>query len=429
MAGQLADGIFTPIVGLYSDKFDTKIGKRKPWYILGTLIVPVSFFFVFEECYPCKSASGGSRVVVAIIWYCFFASLFNVGWASIQISHMSLIPSLSPLKETKDKLIGIRNGFTYISNIAVLLVAFLLFKTVDDPQNEFTILSISMLAIGVTINILFILFIDEVGLSKVAHHSYRQLGSLLAAGGVKVEKASIPMTEEEDMTYEAPKKEEEEVVITWKEWITQGQLYAVGAAYMLARLSNNVATAMMPFYLTAVLHVDGVKTVKKAHEKTPWQIAIIPLCLYVGSTGMSFLIKYIGNKVSRKIQFLAGVALTVIAGVPMFFLTPELEYAMMPVAVIYGIGFSLTLNHSMGFVAAFVGENGKSAAFVWGFISLFDKFSSGIGLFLLTNLGSLDSASYIRFAVAGVPLIASVAGGASIFLIKSVQEFSVTPGH
>ena len=432
MAGQLADGIFTPIVGLYSDKFETKIGKRKPWYIVGTLIVPVSFFFVFEDCYPCNAVSESSKVVVAIIWYCFFASLFNIGWASIQISHMSLIPSLSPLKETKDKLIGIRNGFTYISNITVLIVAFLLFRTMNDPQIEFTILSICMLAIGVTINILFILFIDEVSLSKVAHHSYRQLGSLLAAEGVKIEKPIKTELQEEEMAFSIPKgkeEEEEEVPITWKQWVRQRQLYAVGAAYMLARLSNNVATAMMPFYLTAVLHVDGVKTVKKAHEKTPWQIAIIPLCLYVGSTGMSFLIKYLGNKISRKIQFLAGVALTVIAGVPMFFLTPELEYAMMPVALIYGIGFSLTLNHSMGFVAAFVGERGKSAAFVWGFISLFDKFSSGIGLFLLTNLGSLDSASYIRFAVAGVPLIASVAGGASIFLIKSVQEFSVTPGH
>lgn len=430
LAGQLADGIFTPVVGLYSDKFDTRIGKRKPWYILGTIIVPISFYFVFEECYPCRAVGSSNSVVVAIIWYCFFASLFNVGWASIQISHMSLIPSLSPMKETKEKLIGIRNGFTYISNIAVLIIAFLLFKTMNNPKLEFTILSIIMLAVGLFINIMFILFIDEVGLAKVAHHSYRKLKDLLESHGVKT---SLPPAEtvEEEMTYETPKKEEEaEVSISWKEWVRKKQLYATGASYMLARLSNNVATAMMPFYLTAVLHVDGVKTTSQAHKKTPWQIAIIPLCLYVGSTGMSFFIKTVSEKLSRKIQFTIGVLLTVIAAVPMFFLTPSLEYLMIPIAVIYGIGFSFTLNNSMGFVSAFVGERGKTAAFVWGFISLFDKFSSGIGLFLLTNLGSLDSEVYIRFAVAGVPLIASVAGGLSIFLINDVQEFSIiNPQH
>lgn len=428
LAGQLADGIFTPIVGLYSDKFNTKLGKRKPWYILGTIIVPISFFFVFEECYPCELAgSGSTRMTVAIIWYCFFASLFNVGWASVQISHMSLIPSLSPMKETKEKLIGIRNGFTYISNITVLIVAFLLFKTMSDPVLEFTVLSIVVLAIGVTINVLFILFIDEVGLSKVAHNSYRQLKDMLKSQGVDT---SEPSSTEEKLTYEKPTKlEESQVFITWKEWIKKKQLYATGASYMLARLSNNVATAMMPFYLTAVLHVDGVKTTDEAHKKTPWQIAIIPLCLYVGSTGMSFFIKNVGEKLSRKVQFLLGVFLNVISAIPMYFLTPGLEYAMIPIAIVYGIGFSFTLNNSMGFVSAFVGERGKTAAFVWGFISLFDKFSSGIALFLLTNMGSLDSESYIRFAVALVPMIASVAGGVSIFFIRNEKEFSIMPQH
>ena len=428
LVGQLADGIFTPVVGLFSDKFDTRIGKRKPWYLAGTIVVPLCFFFVFEECFPCQSMSGTQETIVAIVWYCTFAALFNVGWASIQISHMSLIPSLTPMKETKDKLIGIRNGFTYISNITVLLLAFILINSISNPQLQFTILSVSMIAVGLVINICFILFIDEVGLSKIAHHSYRQLNQMLSSQGVKLPPDTSG--EEEQILELPPKKQEEDEEdepITWRDWVVQPQLYAVGAAYMLSRLSNNVATSMMPFYLTSVLHVGGVRNTKQAHKKTPWQIAIIPLCLYVGSTGMSFLIKKIGQKVSRKVQFVIGVVFTTIAALPMFFLEPADEYAMIPLAIVYGIGFSFTLNNSMGFVAAFVGEHGKSGAFVWGFISLFDKFSSGIALFLLTNLGSLDDAVYIRFAVAGVPLLASVVGGLSLICILNVKEFSIRP--
>lgn len=421
LVGQVADGIFTPIVGLYSDKVKTRIGRRKPWYILGTIIVPICFFFVFEECFPCSSVDESHRFAVSLIWYSFFAAMFNIGWASIQISHMSLIPSLTPIKETKDKLIGIRNGFTYISNIAVLILAFILIKTLKEPNLQFSILSIIVLAVGVIINILFIFFIDEVELSKVAQSSYRNLSQLLQSQGVNVSISS----ESGNSINNGQEKDEDKEKITWRSWIRQRQLYAVGASYTLSRLSNNVATAMMPFYLTSVLHVGGVETTDEAHTRTPWQIAIIPLCLYVGSTGMSFFIKSIGERISRKIQFMIGVGFILLASVPMFFLAPEQEYVMIPLAAIYGIGFSFTLNNSMGFVAAFVGKNGKSGAFVWGFISLFDKFSSGIALFLLTNFGDLNSPSYIRIAVGGLPIIASVAGGFSILLIKDVHEFSM----
>ncbi|OMJ85964.1 hypothetical protein SteCoe_12596 [Stentor coeruleus] len=421
LVGQLADGIFTPIVGLYSDKVKTRIGRRKPWYILGTLIVPICFFFVFEECYPCSSVNETHRFAVSLIWYSFFAAMFNIGWASIQISHMSLIPSLTPIKETKDKLIGIRNGFTYISNIAVLILAFILIKTLNEPDLQFSILSIIVIVIGLIINILFIVFIDEIELSKIAQSSYRNLGSFLESQGVNVSITS----ESENPGNNSQQKNEDKEKVTWKTWMKQSQLYVVGASYTLSRLSNNVATAMMPFYLTAVLHVGGVETTDEAHTRTPWQIAIIPLCLYVGSTGMSFFIKTIGERISRKIQFMIGVGFIMLASVPMFFLAPEQEYAMIPLAFVYGIGFSFTLNNSMGFVAAFVGKNGKSGAFVWGFISLFDKFSSGIALFMLTNFGDLNSAEYIRIAVGGLPIIASVAGGLSILFIKDVHEFSI----
>ena len=202
-------------------------------------------------------------------------------------------------------------------------------------------------------------------------------------------------------------------------------MFAVGATYMVSRLSNNVATSMMPFYLTTVLEVGGVSSTSDAHGKTAWQIAIIPLCLYFGSTGTSFLLKKIGAKISRKILYLFGVAATIIAGLPMFFFTSSVWYLMLPFAVIYGVGFSFTLNISTAFIAAFVGGRGKSAAFVWGVVSLFDKFSSGIALFLLVNVGSLNNQLYVRFAVAGVPLFSVIAGAFSLLLIENVTEFSL----
>jgi len=47
LSGQVADGLTTPLVGLFSDKCQTRIGSRAPWYIAGTVIVLPSFLGIF----------------------------------------------------------------------------------------------------------------------------------------------------------------------------------------------------------------------------------------------------------------------------------------------------------------------------------------------------------------------------------------------
>lgn len=181
---------------------------------------------------------------------------------------------------------------------------------------------------------------------------------------------------------------------------------------------------MMPFYLTAVLGMGGVHTIKQASEKTPWELALIPLCMYLGSVSMSFYIKNVNNYLSRRVQFLLGAVFIFIGGIPMLFLNHDSQYAMVPLSLFLGVGFTLELNNSQSFIAAFVGAQGTSGAFVWGIISLLDKFSSGIALFLLTNLGSLDDKEYIRITVTGLPLVASIIGAVFIYFIKPQHEFS-----
>ena len=48
--GQLTDGIATPIVGYGLDKIGlcgSKYGRRKSWHIMGTVLVSISFAFIY----------------------------------------------------------------------------------------------------------------------------------------------------------------------------------------------------------------------------------------------------------------------------------------------------------------------------------------------------------------------------------------------
>ena len=109
LSGQIADGIATPIVGYFSDKINTRIGKRTPWYIFGTILVTICFLFLFQECLLCEWF-GSNDSGLMMFYYIFFPSVFNVGWAAVQVAHMSLVPSLTLSRKQRDSLNTLRNN-------------------------------------------------------------------------------------------------------------------------------------------------------------------------------------------------------------------------------------------------------------------------------------------------------------------------------
>lgn len=72
LSGQIADGITTPICGFFSDKIDTRIGKRTPWYLIGTILVLPTFLGIFvAPDFATKNAQ--------VAYYIILPAVFNVG--------------------------------------------------------------------------------------------------------------------------------------------------------------------------------------------------------------------------------------------------------------------------------------------------------------------------------------------------------------
>lgn len=85
----------------------------------GCICVGASFAFIFmpvigtdAECYSMDSSSS----YATMIYYAPFIVIFQFGWASTQISHLSLIPSLSNCEHDKVGLNSIRLVATLVVN-------------------------------------------------------------------------------------------------------------------------------------------------------------------------------------------------------------------------------------------------------------------------------------------------------------------------
>ncbi len=105
LAAQVGGAVFTPLIGVWSDHCRCRIpGRRKIFQIIGVLSVAGSVFFIWHECLGCLHTPDQYKV----LYYSFFAIVFQFGWAATQIGQLSLIPELTADKSVQVELNSIR---------------------------------------------------------------------------------------------------------------------------------------------------------------------------------------------------------------------------------------------------------------------------------------------------------------------------------
>ena len=157
------------MVGLLSDRIKTRIGSRAPFYIMGSIVVLPCFFFLFLSPFNGIPFAEGSPIPGDVLaYYIALASIFNVGWASTQIANMSVVNTLTFSTQKRDQLVASRNTFTFVANIFVLLSALLLFIVLDSKIQQFRILAIIIVVIGLAASVFYIVTIREPFLVKEA---------------------------------------------------------------------------------------------------------------------------------------------------------------------------------------------------------------------------------------------------------------------
>lgn len=103
MAGQLTDGICTPIVAILNDKTVCRYGRRKIWHLVGSICVTFSFPLLFTRLLGDETSNS-----LKLAYYIGIAAVFQFGWGCVQISHMSLIPEIAIRESEKVGLNAIR---------------------------------------------------------------------------------------------------------------------------------------------------------------------------------------------------------------------------------------------------------------------------------------------------------------------------------
>ncbi|XP_007440721.1 major facilitator superfamily domain-containing protein 12 [Python bivittatus] len=363
LAGQVADGICTPLVGYEADQAGgcARYGRRKSWHLAGTISVLISFPFIFSPCIGC---SENTPEWAALIYFIPFIIIFQFGWAATQISHLSLIPELVTSDHEKVELTAFRYAFTVMANITVYGVAwFLLHFQIDHAETKKFTQHLGRHDIPVFRNLSLIV----IGLGSIT--------SLLFHLGTKENAQTLPRLPdpEEHTPLLSPDQKQPQPFLLWKDWFLEPAFYQVAMLYMCTRLIVNLSQTYIAMYLTNSLLLP-----KK-------YIATIPLVMYISGFLSSFLMKTVNKRIGRNLTYFLGL-LIILAFASWVALAEQLGIEVYGAAVLLGVGSATILVTSLSMTADLIGTHTHSGAFVYGAMSFTDKVANGLSVMIIQNL-------------------------------------------
>jgi glycoside/pentoside/hexuronide:cation symporter, GPH family len=115
MVGRLWDAFYDPIIGFLSDKTTTKLGRRKPFMLGGSIPLFIAMIVMFTNPALLMGAgiSQGTLFAYAMIVYIILCTSYS----TVNIPYLSLSPELTPDYNERSSLNGYRSGFAVIGTL------------------------------------------------------------------------------------------------------------------------------------------------------------------------------------------------------------------------------------------------------------------------------------------------------------------------
>lgn len=113
------DAVIDPVIGMLSDKTQSKWGRRKPWIVIGALGLSVLFYFLFNP----PSILSSNQLT---IWLALASLLFFIFWTAVTVPYEALGVELTFDYDQRTRLLGFREGGIIVGTFLAALMPFIL---------------------------------------------------------------------------------------------------------------------------------------------------------------------------------------------------------------------------------------------------------------------------------------------------------------
>ncbi len=190
------------------------------------------------------------------------------------------------------------------------------------------------------------------------------------------------------------------------DWFREPQFYQTAGVYMTTRLFVNLTQGYIPIYLQITLQLPGTS------------VAVIPLVIFACGFLTSLTTEKLMPKMGIFYTLFVGAAVAI--GSCCWIQASDVDdssfrnYEIYAVAAMVGIGGSILLISSLTLTAGLIGPNTETGAFVYGAMSLTDKFSNGLAFVLIQKFIPSNVDTCIEFRLYFRTVLFGVCGGSAL---------------
>jgi GPH family glycoside/pentoside/hexuronide:cation symporter len=125
---RVTDVITDPLVGFYSDRFQSQYGKRKPFMLFGAIVLTISFYALVH---PPQVYTG--------LWLLTFSIFVYLGWSVISIPYLAWSAEITSIYHEKTRLSAAREISTIVGSIGALLIPYF-YGVSEDVEKSMSLL-------------------------------------------------------------------------------------------------------------------------------------------------------------------------------------------------------------------------------------------------------------------------------------------------
>lgn len=163
---RLTDVITDPLVGLYSDRFESRYGKRKPFMLFGGVFLAMSFYALIHP-----------PQVYRELWLLVFSILVYFGWSIISIPYLAWSAEITSSYHEKTRLSAAREISTIFGALVALLIPYM-YGVSEDAGKSIGILYVAFILLLIIMLPLTLLGIKEGTVEVIQKVGYTELKKL-----------------------------------------------------------------------------------------------------------------------------------------------------------------------------------------------------------------------------------------------------------
>ncbi len=347
MIGKIWDAINDPIIGVLSDRTKSRRwGRRLPWMLYGA--IPFGVIFFLQWIVPRFSADQSSNIWPLFWYYVAIGLLSQVVYTVVSLPYTAMTPELTQDYDERTSLNSFRFAFSISGSILSLILAQIIFSTIENDQQQYLVLAgicavISVLAIYVCI------------------FGVRDRVLAFEAKRTQIEQpVSIPFFEQLKIVF------------------NNGPFLFVIGIYLFSWLGVQVTATTIPYFVINCMGLNDsdVPTVMIAVQATAL------LMLFVWSA--------LSKKIGKKVVYFLGMSFWIIAAGGLFFLQPGQIGLMYLMAVMAGVGVSTAYLVPWSLIPDVIDldeyrTGQRREGIFYGFMVLLQKLGLALGIFLVGN--------------------------------------------